>query len=330
MADGGTRPALRRREALAVALAVPLLTAGCTKGFGALGTPPGPGPDVAVLTSAIGEEQLMVARYQRVMTALPTLTHELAPILAQHRAHLRALQVRLVPGAVRPVPSRTATPPAQVPSTAPAATAYLGAAEATAASGLLGHLPARNPPLAQLLTSIAASEASHAAALGVKVSGGLPAAGGRRPAGPAVTAALQTALAAEHAAIYGYGVAGARLGGSSQAAALRDWNLHQAARDSLAALLTARGVTPVGTAAAYALPFPVRSARAAAALAALLEDRVATAYLGLVALPGRQLRLLGARSVEDAALRAAAWRHTTVPFPGLTARDGLAARDVRP
>ncbi len=135
-------------------------------------------------------------------------------------------------------------------------------------------------------------------------------------AGPAV-AALQAALAAEHAAIYGYGVAGAHLAGQRQAAAQRDWNEHQQARDDLVSLLEARQATPVAAATAYQLPFPVRSARAAVSLAALLEDRVTTAYLGLVGLTDPALRSYGARAVQAAALRAAAWRRQTVAFPGL-------------
>ena len=47
-------------------------------------------------------------------------------------------------------------------------------------------------------------------------------------------AALQAALAAENAAIFGYGVAGAHLTGSSQAAAEQDWTGHNQARDALA------------------------------------------------------------------------------------------------
>ena len=38
--------------------------------------------------------------------------------------------------------------------------------------------------------------------------------------------ALQAALAAEDAAIFGYGVAGAHLSGSSQSAAAQDWTRH--------------------------------------------------------------------------------------------------------
>ncbi len=135
--------------------------------------------------------------------------------------------------------------------------------------------------------------------------------------GPVVTA-LQAALAAEHAAVYGYGVAGAQLTGKRQAAAQRDWNEHQQARDALVSLLQARGAAPVAAATSYRLPFSVRSARSAVSLAALLEDRVTTAYLGLVGLTDPALRSFGARSVQAAALRATAWRRQTVAFPGLS------------
>jgi hypothetical protein len=142
----------------------------------------------------------------------------------------------------------------------------------------------------------------------------------RRPAAPsAAVGALQAALAAEHAAVYGYGVAGAHLSGARQRAAARDWRIHEASRDALAAMITALGAQPVAAAAAYRLPFRVSSSRAAVALAAYLEDRVATAYLGVVALSDTRLRLFGARALESAALRAAGWRGRTLAFPGLEA-----------
>jgi Domain of unknown function (DUF4439) len=141
-----------------------------------------------------------------------------------------------------------------------------------------------------------------------------------RPAAPAAAVgALQVALAAEHAAVYGYGVAGAHLSGARQRAAAHDWEIHQAARDTLAAIITARGARPVAAAPAYRLPFPVHGSRAAVSLAAFLEDRVATAYLAVVALSEARLRLFGARALESAALRAAGWRGRTLAFPGLEA-----------
>jgi len=141
-----------------------------------------------------------------------------------------------------------------------------------------------------------------------------------RPAAPSTAVgALQAALAAEHAAVYGYGVAGAHLSGARQRAAAQDWRIHEASRDALAAMITALGAQPVAAATAYRLPFRVNSGRAAVSLAAFLEDRVATAYLGVVALSETRLRLFGARALESAALRAAGWRGRTLAFPGLEA-----------
>jgi hypothetical protein len=84
-------------------------------------------------------------------------------------------------------------------------------------------------------------------------------------------------------------------------------------------MITALGAQPVAAAAAYRLPFRVSTGRAAVMLAAFLEDRVAAAYLGVVALSQARLRLFGARALESAALRAAGWRGTTLAFPGLEA-----------
>jgi Domain of unknown function (DUF4439) len=145
----------------------------------------------------------------------------------------------------------------------------------------------------------------------------------------ATTAALQSALAAEHAAVYGYGVVGANLTGSRQAAAMTDWVAHQVARDTLETMVRSRGSEPVPAAAAYRLPITVRTPGQAVSLAVLLEERVATAYLGLVALSDISVRQFGALQVQAAALRAAAWRGSTVPFPGLPA-DALTAPRPRP
>jgi Domain of unknown function (DUF4439) len=131
--------------------------------------------------------------------------------------------------------------------------------------------------------------------------------------------ALQAALAAEHAAVYGYGVAGAMLSGAEQATALSDWKAHQEARDTLQAMIAKLGATPVAASAAYELPFTVHDARSARLLAAALEDGVTQAYLGIVAVPDRTLRAFGALAMQPPANRAAAWRGSTVAFPGMPA-----------
>ena len=144
-------------------------------------------------------------------------------------------------------------------------------------------------------------------------------------AGPLAVRALQDALAAEEAASYGYGVVGAHLTGAALAEATADWIAHQRARDALQLSLQARGVQPVPAAVAYQLPHQVQTPAQASSLAVILEDRVASAYLSLVALTDQPLRQLGARGVRAAALRGAAWRGRTVAFPGLPA-SSLARR----
>ena len=147
---------------------------------------------------------------------------------------------------------------------------------------------------------------------------------------PATRSALQSALAAEHAAIYGYGVAGAHRKGARQQAAQRDWVAHQLARDALEARLSSLGAQPVAAQDAYQLPFPVQGSGAAATLAAFLEDRVATAYLRLVALDDPGLRAWGARQVRASALRATSWSGRAAAFPGLPARTGATTSAPRP
>lgn len=130
-------------------------------------------------------------------------------------------------------------------------------------------------------------------------------------------AALQGALAAEHAAVYGYGVVGAMLTGANQANARTDWTAHQVARDRLVTMLTRLGATPVAASPAYELPFSVTSAKSAAKLAAALEEGVTRAYLGLVAVSNPALRTFAAQSMQTSANRALAWSGTTTAFPGM-------------
>lgn len=155
---------------------------------------------------------------------------------------------------------------------------------------------------------------------------------GEAPLNSAIIAALQAALATEHAAVYGYGIAGAHLSGHRQDAATRAWTAHRARRDQLIAMLDARGAQPVAAADAYQLPADVTTARRAAWLATAIENGVTRAYLGLVALPDPSLRTYGAFAMQDSAVRAAGWQHATAEFPGLphSAMTRQPARTPRP
>lgn len=134
--------------------------------------------------------------------------------------------------------------------------------------------------------------------------------------------ALQAALAAENAAIYGYGIAGSMLTGTDRGSAMADWTAHREARDTLEAMITKLGGTPVAASAAYDLPFPVRDTQAARQLAAFLEDGVTRAYLGVVAVTDPALRTFGALAMQPAAQRAAQWRGSTEAFPGMGSGAG--------
>lgn len=145
------------------------------------------------------------------------------------------------------------------------------------------------------------------------------------PASHALVAAAQAALAAEYAAVYGYGVVGARVGAGHVADARAAYAEHRARRDAMNRAVRDLGAEPVAADAAYALPFPVPDAASAVRLAAVLEDRVAGAYADLVRASDGGTRRDAAAAVRDAAVRAVRWRGTGTAFPGLAERADAGA-----
>ncbi|MFG1809889.1 ferritin-like domain-containing protein [Streptomyces sp. NPDC049040] len=136
----------------------------------------------------------------------------------------------------------------------------------------------------------------------------------------AVIDAVQAALAAEHAAVYGYGVVGGHLTGSRQAEARQGYDAHRARRDDLMRTVADLGASPVTTAAGYELPFPVTDAASAVRLAVHVEERVAGAYGDVVRGTIGDLRRDATGAMRDAAVRAVRWRGGSVAFPGLAER----------
>ncbi|MEU9989396.1 ferritin-like domain-containing protein [Streptomyces sp. NPDC048045] len=134
--------------------------------------------------------------------------------------------------------------------------------------------------------------------------------------------ALQAALAAEHAAVYGYGVVGGRIGEQRRAEARTAYVAHRARRDALVRDVRDLGGEPVAASAAYALPFPVPDAASAVRLAAQLEERVAGVYSDLVRAATGRRRGAAAAALREAAVRAVGWSGESVAFPGLAERAG--------
>ena len=145
-----------------------------------------------------------------------------------------------------------------------------------------------------------------------------------QPSAAGETEALNAALAAEHAAVWGYGVVGAALPADKRDLAAATENAHRDARDGLVALLAERGADPVAAEGAYELPFPVLSEADAAALAVTLEDGVSAAYVQVLGEAAESAtRELAVTALGTTEVRAVAWRTrakktpVTNPFPGL-------------
>ena len=165
--------AVPRRRVLAVAtMVLPLAATASCSVPDVLAKPPGPALSVRTLSAAIAAEQALVTTYQHVISRHPDLEGRLHPFLTQHQDHLAQLKSRLI------VPPHVATPsalpasaaPPAAPASASAAITLLGQAEQNAATAQLGRLGGAPPSLAQLLASIAASEATHAVALSARTA----------------------------------------------------------------------------------------------------------------------------------------------------------------
>lgn len=142
----------------------------------------------------------------------------------------------------------------------------------------------------------------------------------------AENAALREALAAAHAAVWGYGVVGAALGPQASAAAAAAETAHRDLRDQVTALLVEREVEPGGAEGGYALPFPVLSEVDAAALAVVLEDGVAAMWVRVLDQAAeRATRELAVGALSNAEVRAVSWRTAAGQTPVTRAFPGLPA-----
>jgi len=159
---------------LASAAALPLLlgAAGCRSsdvftGPDPLAGRPPLGHDVLTLQAVITAEENMIDLYQLAISgdSGTTRARTLRSLLAQHQQHLVQLKARLiVPPGASASPSPSSASPSPRASTV--SITRLRAAERASAADLVRRLATAPPALAQLLASIAASDATHATALG--------------------------------------------------------------------------------------------------------------------------------------------------------------------
>ena len=156
----------------------------------------------------------------------------------------------------------------------------------------------------------------------------------------ATVAALQDALATEHAAVWAYGLISAFVPPELTDQVDEAATAHRARRDATERILSDTGVEPVPTEPAYRTPSPVTDLAGALMLAITAEDDTAAAWRSVIersviehsgvienggvlerhAQPG--LRTTALDALVGAAVRASRWRSAagapvrTVPFPG--------------
>lgn len=140
------------------------------------------------------------------------------------------------------------------------------------------------------------------------------------PAPADTVEALQTALAAEHAAVFVYGALGAQTSRSATptlfARVTAAYRLHRTRRDQLAAMIRAAGGDPDPAAPGYSLPAELGTSRAVLARALRLEQDAARTYAYLVARSTGPTRAWAVSALLDAAVRGLGFGGAPEDFPG--------------
>ncbi|MEQ0561054.1 ferritin-like domain-containing protein [Amycolatopsis sp. NEAU-NG30] len=300
-----TRRGALRAGALA-ALAVPL--AACGPGYDE-------SPDPLQPLLAAAEADAAAAR----ALAGNAAAGELADARAAHAAALKSEVDRLN----RPKPSPSPAPPA--PGALGELKDRLAAARKQAAD-LVPALPRYRAGLAAAVAAGCAALQRIDPALGpgedAPKVGAAP--GGAVPA--EAVDPLQTALAAEHAAVWVYGLVGAFLPADFGDAEKSGAAEHALRRDFLQTTLSASGATPVAPEPAYVPKNPVTDAKSASQVVATAEADCASAWLAVVGhTDDAGLRTTALNALVAASRRGTPWRAEAGEKPKAIALPGRPA-----
>lgn len=135
-------------------------------------------------------------------------------------------------------------------------------------------------------------------------------------------ALLADALKAEHAAVFGYGLVGARLGGKDRQLATQIEASHRDRRDALLLRLSQKGASAPPADPTYALPFPVTDRTSALRLAIAIEEAAGRVWRSALPETVAEERKLALDALTDCAVNATKLRRlagvspVTVPLPG--------------
>lgn len=177
---------------------------------------------------------------------------------------------------------------------------------------------AHSGSLAQVLAAMAAALGQVLVGRAARPPADLPASAGDPP--PAVEA-MQTTLAAEHAAVFVYGVLGGQTSQSGSpalyAALTSAYTTHRARRDDLMARLRAAGAEPVAAEPGYGLPADLGTPVAVTDRARALEESATTTYAYLVASTTGEARAWSIDALVDAAVRSTGFGARPDRLPGI-------------
>lgn len=133
-------------------------------------------------------------------------------------------------------------------------------------------------------------------------------------------AALQAALAGEHAAVYLTGFLGAQVSQSSapalHAAITASYRAHRADRDRLTVLVEDAGGTPVAAEVGYELPSRTATTADMTDAALQVERRITETYGQLVESTSGDVRRWALVALNESAVRQMEFRGTPEMFPG--------------
>jgi hypothetical protein len=161
---------LSRRQLLAASpTTLPLFLAlSACKGPAVLSAPPAVTAQTQMLLHAVTAEQNLIWIYNTAIASYSGLAPALAPLRAEHEAHLAQLRARVVEPPGKRVPDAVTARPALAAGKTAVLT-QLRAAERAAVATLMSRLNGASPSLAQLYASIAASEATHVSVLDARI-----------------------------------------------------------------------------------------------------------------------------------------------------------------
>ncbi|MDN5893851.1 MAG: ferritin-like domain-containing protein [Nocardioides sp.] len=135
-----------------------------------------------------------------------------------------------------------------------------------------------------------------------------------------MTAAMQTALAGEHAAVWIYGVLGGQTSQSAEPTLYDEvstaYALHRSRRDQLMRWIRDDAGTPVPADVAYELPNEVRNPSQVRTAARQVENRCTSTYAVLISNTESTRRDWAIRALVDAATREVRLGAKPVAMPG--------------